>query len=235
MSQMRDRLSIYFVALSLMLSMTPLKAQIVQKDASSPRLTETTVRKLLREPNGLEACARLASEFIMRDDLSLIAREDLHTLARDSSLIVLGQIKGVSSFLADDGDDIFTHFTISSESVFKGQVEGAFTLLTRGGKVGFPDGSSAQILTIETDSIKVNGQYLFFLVPVNAARKEFRSTNGVEGIILLSMAENSVRSLAGNTADANLHPIIGELRGLSVSSLLGKVRSTIAAGAADGR
>ena len=124
---------------------------------------------------------------------------------------------------------------VSPESVFKGQVEGAFTLLTRGGKVGFPDGSSAQILTIETDSIKVNGQYLFFLVPVNAARKEFRSTNGVEGIILLSMAENSVRSLAGNTADANLHPIIGELRGLSVSSLLGKVRSTIAAGAADGR
>jgi hypothetical protein len=77
---LQTRSAIVAVMLVSLPQLALLKGQVIQTDSSAPRLSEVRVRQLLSKPNGLEACAKLAGEFVMRDDLPLMARTNLRML-----------------------------------------------------------------------------------------------------------------------------------------------------------
>ena len=136
-------------------------------------------------------------------------------------------MKAITSVLDDNGDDVFSRVTITPISVVKEKVDETFTLLIRGGKVVFPDGTSAQILTTETDSIKVNNRYLFFLTPIDLDAHEFRLTNGAEALFTFSNS-NSLQPVAATLKDDGGHPIVGEAKNMTAPALLARLPTLVA-------
>lgn len=197
------------------------------KRAIPVKLGPDRVAELLRQPNGLEKAANFVGAFEMYDQVRLWGRLDLKTLVSGSSAIVTGKVESASPHLCEDGDDIWTRYTVRPLLTLKGIVGGGdFTLSLRGGRVTFATVNTAQINTIESEHMQIGQQYVFFLQKAEIKGDTYSSTNGIEALFKLSTADGLVEPLAKH--ETGPHPVAAEVSGLSAVAFLAKVQGLVA-------
>ena len=190
------------------------------------RLGPDRIAQLLRQPNGLEKAANLVGTFEINGQLHLWSRYDLKTLTSASVAIVVGRIESASSYLAEDGDDIWTHYSVRPLRILKGNVGGGdFTLNVSGGRVTFATGNTAQITTIQWENIQVGQRYLFFLRETEPKDGTYSPINEIEGLYKLSTPDGKVEPFAAQ--ESNPHPTLVEVAGLNEAAFLAKIQSLI--------
>ncbi len=206
----------------------PMDAQVQgntgEASPSVRQLSPITIRNLLREPGGLEACAKLAGHFVVNRNRHLFARATLGTLTDASSLILIGRVSDSKASLIEEGDSILTTYTIVPEAILKGSATGNIVVSALGGTITFPDGTSAQILTPETQATKVGSRYCFFLKAGNDGEKEF--TNGEESIFALMGTNGVVQSAASQSSGP--HPVVDEIKGMAPIAFITRVQALVA-------
>ncbi|HEX3472557.1 MAG TPA: hypothetical protein VHT28_15355 [Silvibacterium sp.] len=119
--------------------------------------------KLLREPNGLAAVAKIVGHYDSVDDVCVWGTGTLGSLISGSTQIVEGTITGSEGQLTDNGDDIATRYVMIVSRTMKGPVSNQVAFYAHGGTIEFPNGTTAHIATVETDNIRKGGQYIVFL------------------------------------------------------------------------
>jgi len=189
--------------------------------ATEKELSPITIRNLLRQPGGLESCAKLVGHFVIRDKRPLLSRSSLTTLTDTSPLILIGRVADSKASLIEDGDSILTTYTIVPEMALKGIANGNLMVRVRGGTITFAEGTSAQIITQETEEIRVGGRYCLFLK--NGQNTDKVLTNGEESVF--GLTDSATRSAA--TQSLGSHPIVDETRSMSPAQLIAKVQAIV--------
>jgi hypothetical protein len=130
----------------------------------SPKYLSPAERaKLLREPNGLAAVAKIVGHFEGVDDVSVYLMSTLDSLIAGSTQIVEGTITGSESELVENGDNIATRYIMTVSRTMKGPVSNDVAFYAHGGTIQFSNGTSAHIATLEADNIRKGGHYIVFL------------------------------------------------------------------------
>lgn len=189
--------------------------------AAGKELSPVTIRTFLRQPGGLQSLAKIAGNFVLQDKRPLFARSTLAPLANSSSLILIGHVSASTSSLIEDGDSILTTYTVVPEIVVKGVIEGSFDVDARGGEIKFADGTTARIVTWETEQIQTGGRYCLFLKDGQGKNKFL--TNGEESIFAIT--GSAIQSAA--SARPGAHPIVAETRGMSLGQFLTKLQTIV--------
>lgn len=192
--------------------------------ASSKTLSRDKIAELLREPDGLAAAANLAGKFVIDGQVRVWSITKLSTLVSSSSLILEAKIAARESRLVSNGDDIDTDYTVTPENIVKGKVSGGLSFTAHGGLIEFPNGTSAEITTVEWRQLQVGGKYVLFLRQEEDGR--YYPANGIEALFRLSTADGNVDALAAH--DERHHIVNDEVKALSISAFRTRVQTLVA-------
>lgn len=182
----------------------------------SPKYLSPAERmKLLREPNGLAAVAKIIGHYEGVDDVCVYLTPTLDSLIAGSTEIVEGTITGSESELVENGDDIATRYVMTVSHTMKGPVSNEIVFYVHGGTVEFPNGTSAHIATLEADNVRKGGHYIVFLKDEDR-RKVLQAP--AAAVIVSSPERNSVATL--NDKTAHTEGIRKDLNGMTRGDLI---------------
>ena len=151
----------------------------------------------------------------------------MSSLCQKSSIILVGSVSARESKLSDDGDDIYTSNKIRPDYLLKGTDPKPISFLTIGGYVAFPNGTSAEVRTVEWNYLQAGRQFLVFLEKANDG--SYLVTGAKEGLFALSGDANGVpENLASHDISPN-HEIVQEVKGFNLPALLSKVSALVKA------
>jgi hypothetical protein len=128
-------------------------------------LSSLELRTLLTQPGGLDKAAKKFGEFMVDGDVtSIITFSDLADLVDESPFIVKGTLTQINSRLIYDENEIFTDCTLRPDEVLKGKIRsGDIKFVVRGGRIVFPNGTSAEIKTRASTFFVAGSRYLVML------------------------------------------------------------------------
>lgn len=194
-----------------------------QQQAASKSVSVAERNALLRRPGGLEILAKREGAFVIKSPNELFGDVNLQTLVKESSEIALVSIQSRTSRLLPGGDDIFTDYTFVPVEVFKGTLSKEPRFSAAGGKVTFENGTSAEIETIEWQSLQVGEQYILFLQ--NSGDK-YRLTNGIEAAIAISSDGSKMTSLSASDP-TRPHAVLKDIQKYNPDSFKSFLRATL--------
>ncbi len=196
---------------------------------SDPRPARTGVvdtHALLGRPGGLEKLAKLKGNFVIQDrpfhcwDYSVT----LDALINGSSEIALVTIQSKKSNLFNYGENIYTDYVFQPIEIFKGTFSKDEIFSVLGGKVVFPDKTSAEIRTIESQNLTVGSQYVLFF---RESGDHYVLASGWWSVVQVSSNNIELKPLPAPDDDG-LYPITKEIRNYTPESLKAFIRNQIA-------
>jgi len=154
---------------------------------------------------------RTLEEKAKRGQGKLVANLDFNKGAQQTSLTKMVQasesiaiVTTVSNVckLSEDGKVVRTFYRARVEDVLKGHVKsgGEITVSLPGGKVGFPDGSTAEVQTVWFKKMLNNKRYLLFLSG-KPTSDSFTTTGGPQGVFEIPADGSGVLSHSGLAND----------------------------------
>ncbi len=160
--------------------------------APAQQPSRAELAKIAQQPEGLREAARLAGHYVAIDlnpddkPRSFISQEaktynNLSELAKDSTAIVIAIPLDQASRLSQNGTTILTEYRLRIEQDFKSHFKPGETvsLGIPGGKIEFPNGTSAEIVTPNFPRMLIGNRYVIFVGPREVS---FRPTGGSQGI-----------------------------------------------------
>ncbi len=138
-------------------------ASAQQPSNGQKTLPPALIRKLLREPHGIEKMSSLIGDVVLNEDEEQWGEHTLATLTRDSDLIVSGQVIERTSSLSEDGDDITSIYDVVAPDVLKGRAVSKVRFITRGGSLTLPNGHVATLTVPASQQLVLNRSYILFL------------------------------------------------------------------------
>jgi hypothetical protein len=114
----------------------------------------------------LRAAAALSGSIIVNspavDSLNVSSLKELVAL---SEVVIVGKVTGNVARLSSDGLGIFGYYTVSVERVISASesIQNVITVAMPGGRVGFPDGTWAQVNAPGSRWPLTGHEYMFFL------------------------------------------------------------------------
>ena len=172
--------------------------------ALSQRQKEAPPTASSKDPRTLEEKAK-------RGQGKLVANLDFNKGAQQTSLtkmvqasesiVVVTTVSNVCK-LSEDGKVVRTFYRARVEDVLKGHVKsgGEITVSLPGGKVGFPDGSTAEVQTVWFKKMLNNKRYLLFLSG-KPTSDSFTTTGGPQGVFEIPADGSGVLSHSGLAND----------------------------------
>lgn len=209
-----SRMQVLFTLVLVLFASAVARAQTAS-DAPRKYLPPSEQVKLLREPNGLAAVAKIVGHLELRDDGEIWGMPNLDSLIEGSTQIVEGTIIGSESQLSVDGDDISTRYVMSVSRTMKGPVSIEVAFYAHGGTIEFPNGTSAHMATLDTDNIRKGGQYIVFLKDEDG-RKVVHAP--VAAVIVTSVEKNAVSTL--DDKDVHTEGIRKDMSGMTRGELI---------------
>jgi hypothetical protein len=161
-------------------------------------------------PNASAKDPRTLQEKSRRGNGKLVANLDFNKGAQKSSLaqmvaesesIVIVTTERNVGRMSEDGKTVRTFYRARVEEVLKGHVKSGdnINVSLPGGKVGFPDGSTAEVQTLWFKKMLNNKRYLLFLSG-KPNSDSFTTTGGPQGVFEMG-ADGGVLSHSGLTDD----------------------------------
>lgn len=182
----------------------------------SSYIRPAVLQKLLREPGGLEAAAKLAGHFEMREDGEVWGTPTLESLISGSSLIIEGTIAKEDSRLVSDGDKIISNYSVNISQTLKGSdhESSSVTFSAPGGMIKFPNGTSACVRTVESDNLHEGERYIFFLTREDSQYGLYSSSAGA---LKISPKDETLSTLDAN--DLRSQPLASSLLNMRSNNL----------------
>lgn len=127
--------------------------------------------------------------------------------------------------LSDDGKVVRTFYRVRVDEVLKGQLQPgrSITVSLPGGKVGFPDGSTAEVQTLWFRKMINHKRYLLFLTG-NPNAESYVTTGGPQGVFEVPADGSGVVSHSGLSND-----VMRQYGGKSVQSFVNEIKQVLAA------
>ncbi len=187
----------------------------------------------LAPPTASSKDPRTLQEKAKRNNGKLVANLDFNKGAQQSSLAnmvaasesiaIVTTEKNVGR-MSEDGKVVRTFYRARVEDVLKGHVKtgGNINVSLPGGKVGFPGGGTAEVLTPWFKKMVNNKRYLLFLSG-KPASDSFTTTGGPQGVFEIT-ADGNVLSHSGLAND-----VMRQYGGKSSQALLKEIKDAIAA------
>lgn len=178
---------------------TPAQHPNAQENAANDFLA---VRDALRH-GGLREAAKLKGHYVGDFDPHLDnGHFDLEALTKYSVVVITGTVvKQVGTRLSDEDQLVMTDYEVIVTETMKGSpLKGdSVTISLLGGRIEFDDGTSAEIRTPNSEHVKPNGPYLFFLGESQSAPNVYSLTGGPQGLVEI-MTDGGLKS-HGRTTD----------------------------------
>lgn len=193
-------------------------------ESTGRRIDRTKLAQLLQQPNGLEKAATLAAHFSVDNEIHGIMQFDVESAVAQSSLIVVGTVTASNPELIEDGNAIFTKYTMHVSALLKGTVppNGDVAFYGIGGCVAFGNGTTATISTIAWRYIEVGQSYLVFLYRL-PGEDTYSITGGIEGLGKLT-SQNGGFELAADLDKGPHHVISDRPKGMTIADLASKIK-----------
>lgn len=156
---------------------------------ASAQTKAATNRALFENRGSLHEAAKAAGGRFVTSSTNLngsIEYQDIKSLKRESSFVVVGTAVTNTCQLTPDGREVQTAYQFRVEDVFKGHARAGdmITVLLPGGRVSFEDGSMVQINT-PGFRLMVNGDRYVLFLRADHTNKAFLPTGGSQGIFEL--------------------------------------------------
>lgn len=195
--------------------------------ALSQRRREAPPTASSKDPRTLEEKARRGrGKVISSLDFNKGAQQTslADMVARSESIVIATTDSNVSK-LSEDGRVIRTLYRARVEDVLKGHVKpgGNITVSLPGGKVGFPDGSTAEVQTVWFKKMLNHRSYLLFLTGKQNA-DTFIPTGGPQGVFEIPADGSGVLSHSGLGND-----VMRQYAGKSTQSFVKEIKRAIGA------
>jgi hypothetical protein len=156
-----------------------------------------------KDPRTLQEKARRGSgKLVANLDFNKGAQKSsLAQMVADSESIVIVTTEKNVGRMSEDGKTVRTFYRARVEEVLKGQVKTGedINVSLPGGKVGFPDGSTAEVQTLWFKKMVNNKRYLLFLSG-KPKSESFTTTGGPQGVFEIA-ADGGMLSHSGLTND----------------------------------
>lgn len=186
--------SVAITALTLLLASVN-HAQKPEKDKQKPNIVDGT-RSLKDE-------AKRAGQFVGYEAPGKDVRfRDIADVARNSSAIIIGTPQGNRCRLSADETRITINYQVNVQQVIKGDLQtgNSVTVKLPGGKVMFPDGTSAEVRTPWFKWMENRHTYVLFLTAENDGTS-FITTGGPQGVFEIPVDNATVKSNSGLNKD----------------------------------
>lgn len=158
----------------------------------------------LKDPRTLEEKARRGGGRLVANlDFNKSAQKaSLKDMVSSSLLIVIATTESNVSRMSEDRKSIRTFYRARVEEVLKGNLKagGNITVSLPGGKVGFPDGSTAEVQTTWFKKMLSNKRYLLFLTG-KPNGDTFMPTGGPQGVFEIPADGTGLLSHSGLAND----------------------------------
>lgn len=161
--------------------------------AQSP-VDDTTLKQVIRE-QGLRGAARLKGHYVGVTLTHVFGSYDLQDLTQGSALVVVGTpLRNKCSLDEVDGDMITTDYEVAINEAIKGNVTQGSTIKVSlpGGRVEFPEGTSAELRTPDFRKMENGKTYVLFLHQNRPGSEEFIVTGG-QGLFEIPSDGSGVR------------------------------------------
>lgn len=172
--------------------------------------------QLLRA-GGLRAVAKRYGHYVTSSPQTSWAQYKLEALVQSSDLIVEAIPTLKSTYLAPNGEQIFSRFSLLPRRVLKANDISTENLIIEviGGKVTFEDGTSAEVAAELPKDLANGGSFLFFL---KKSESGLIPIGDYQGVISMNWEHSTVAPHAQDWA-----PVSEDIKGLSPQDLLEKV------------
>jgi hypothetical protein len=167
-----------------------------ESNAQTPQADEQEMVQILRR-EGLRGAARVKGHYIADFDAHWdIGSFDVEGLTKNSAAVVVGVAgRNLGGHLTSSGLAIVTDYEVVIQDTIKGDAVVGSTIVVSmvGGRVDFPNGTSAELRTPKFEHVRNGGSYTFFLADVEKSPGKFTLTGGPQGLVELA-GDGSVRS-----------------------------------------
>lgn len=170
-------------------------AQKPEKDKQKPNIVDGT-RSLKEE-------AKRAGQFVGYETPGKDVRfRDIADVARASSAIIIGTPESNRCRLSEDETRITINYQVNIREVIKGDLQpgNSVTVKVPGGKVVFPDGTSAEVRTPWFKWMENRHTYVLFLT-AEGDGTTFVTTGGPQGVFEIPADNATVKSNSGLNKD----------------------------------
>jgi hypothetical protein len=167
-----------------------------ESTAQTPQADEQEMVQILRR-EGLRGAARVKGHYIADFDAHWdFGLFDVEGLTRNSAAVVVGIAgRSLGGRLTASDLAIVTDYEVVVQDTIKGDAVVGSTIVVSmpGGRVDFPDGTSAELRTPKFEHVRSGGSYTFFLTEVEKSPGKFTLTGGPQGLVEL-VGDGSVKS-----------------------------------------
>lgn len=158
-----------------------------------------------------------------RSDRTAVHYQDVKEVAQHSDTIVVGTVQSNVVRLSADDQDVFISYTINVEDVLKGKIRAGdrITVNVPGGKVRFPDNTSAEVQTVWFKKMLNGKKYALFLNRPGQ-QGEYLTTGGAQGVFEIPADGSGI-----STASGRLYDPVWQYQGMPAKDFMGLARQAL--------
>jgi hypothetical protein len=211
-------------ALLVLAAITLASVSLVEAKAQTQRngtLSATEEIQLMRS-GGLRAVAQHYGHYVTSGFRCSWAQYNLEGLVQSSDIIIEATPKLSTTFLSRSGEDVLSQFILEPTRVLKqnGAPLEKLTVVVRGGKVTFDDGTFVEMPTPLPQALASGGSFLFFL---KNSELGFVPVGEEQGVIAIDNEHVTITSLG-----QPISPVASDVKGLSPQDLIERVQNLLA-------
>jgi len=162
--------------------------------SSQAQVDDATLKRVIRE-QGLQGAARLKGHYVGVATAPCWPSYTLETITRDSALVLVGTPLTNLCELDSEGDGITTDYQVSVNEAIKGNLApgSVITVSVPGGRVEFPDGTSAELRVQDFKKMENGKTYVLFLRNRQPGSEKFITTGAAQGLFEVPNDESGVK------------------------------------------
>jgi hypothetical protein len=153
------------------------------QSGSQPQSDDDTLKRVVRE-QGVEGAARLKGHYVAVGNAPCWPSYTLEMITKNSGLVVVGTPLTNVCKIDSEGDGITTDYQVSVNEAIKGNVArgSVITVSLPGGRVEFPDGTSAEVRVQDFRKMENGKTYVLFLRNGQPGSEKFITTGAAQGL-----------------------------------------------------
>jgi hypothetical protein len=153
------------------------------QSGSQAQIDDDSLKRIVRE-QGVEGAARLKAHYVGVGNAPCWPSYTLEMIIKNSELVVVGTPLTNVCKVDSEGDGITTDYQVSVNEAIKGDVASGnlITVSIPGGRVEFPDGTSAEIRVQDFRKMENGKTYVLFLRHGQPGSEKFITTGAAQGL-----------------------------------------------------
>ena len=178
------------------------------------------------ESGGFEKAAAIAKNYVLNRNSRWFSNVPLKTMLEGSHTdVATVTVTECTSELSGDNSRIDSECNASIQNLLKGSIRESVKFRVRGGKVTFPNGTSATDNTSEWKLLQKGKDYLVVLED-ETHPPNYWPVNSCEGLFGINSTNNTVDACAAH--DQHAHNVVEDIKGMSLQTFLARVKQIIA-------